>query len=178
MTVQARLEAASDVRSMAAAGTIPYNARVTLRSPIALVALLVVVTACGGSDATAPDFGAAQFIGTWQVDVSAVAGCWGAFTLAFTVDPDDVPPTADVDNLIDVVSVWYDPANASQTSPFTGSFDWGHGPFTFTFHLGPSAALTMTGSGSNPAKVLGTFRDAAGARFPAGCSADATATHL
>jgi hypothetical protein len=148
-----------------------------MRSRIAL-ASLVVLSACGGSDATGPDFGAAQFIGTWQVDVPAAAGCWDAFTLAFTVDPDDVPPTADVDNLIDVVSVWYDPANASQTSPFTGSFDWGNGPFTFTFHLGPPAALTMTGSGSNPDKVTGTFRDAAGARFPAGCSADGTATHL
>lgn len=153
-----------------------YNAPMR-RTPFSLLAVLLGVTSCGG-ETTGPDFAAAQFIGTWQVDVSATAGCWDAFTLAFTVDPDDVPPTADADNLINIVSVWYDPAKAADTSPFTGSFDWGHGAFTFMFHVGSSATLTMTGAGSNPDKVTGTFSDPAGAKFPAGCSAAATATHL
>jgi len=147
-----------------------------LKSLSLLAGTFLCLSACGAT--TGPDFAAAQFIGTWQVDVSAAAGCWDAFTLAFTVDPDDVPPTADADNLIDIVSVWYDPANAADTSPFTGSFDWGRGTFTFNFHVGSSATLNMTGSGSNPDKVTGTFSDPAGARFPAGCSAAATATHL
>jgi hypothetical protein len=153
-----------------------YNPPMHKKSPWLLSAVLCA-SACGG-ETTGPDFAAAQFIGTWQVDVTAASGCWEAFTLAFTVDPDDVPPTADTDNLIDIVSVWYDPANAAETSPFTGSFDWGHGAFTFMFHVGSSATLTMTGAGSNPDKVTGTFSDPSGARFPAGCSASATATHL
>lgn len=161
---------------MAAERPTSYNARMRRKS-LSLLAAGLCVFACGG-ETTGPDFAAAQFIGTWQVNVSAASGCWDAFTLAFTVDPDDVPPTADTDNLIDIVSVWYDPANAANTSPFTGSFDWGHGAFTFMFHVGSAATLTMTGAGSNPDKVTGTFSDPSGARFPAGCSAPATATHL
>jgi hypothetical protein len=135
-----------------------------------------MLPACGNT--TGPDFAAAQFIGTWQVNVPAAAGCWDAFTWAFTVDPDDVPPTADADDVIDIVSVWYDAASAANTAPFTGSFDWGHGTFDFVFHVGPSGSVEMKGTGSNPDKVTGTFSDPAGAMFPPGCSATATAMHL
>jgi hypothetical protein len=133
------------------------------------------IAACG--DSSGPDFDNAQFVGTWSVQVLASPDCWPAFELRFRVDQDDAEASGPENDLINIVSVWWVPADTSATHDFSGSFDWGRNQFDLRFHLG-SGQLHFTGNDPKPTTVSGQFSDPEGVFFPAGCTGPATATHL
>jgi hypothetical protein len=133
------------------------------------------MTGCG--DSTGPDFDNDQFVGTWAVQVQASADCWPAFELRFRVDQDDADASGPENDLINITSVWWSPAQPAATDDFRGSFDWGRNQFELRFHLG-AGEWHLTGSDPRPTTVTGTFSDPDGAIFPAGCTGSATATQL
>lgn len=143
---------------------------------LTIVAMLLL-TACGDSNGPS-DFKNQEFVGTWQVDIPPQSGCWTAFSLSFTVDPDDAAASSDDNNLINIVSSWWITTSPNATSTLSGNFDWGRNEFGLVFNLQGSTSLRFEGTNPNPTKVSGTFRDRDGVAFPAGCSATATARHL
>ena len=119
---------------------------------------LALLAACR-EPTTSPKFDPHAFVGSWTVAVSASPGCWPAFSVAFSIDPDRASQ-ATKDQMSFTTAWWY-PATPANTYLVSGEINWPQKTFKAEFTASGDHAR-FEGTSLTSTRVTGTVHDAEG----------------